>query len=330
MILFRIALGFTLLVASAQLSLAQPTQPPTQPLLLRIKMVTVAAPNIAEIEALYTSALGYKVREKGDVSQDLAKSWGAERITGRPYVLLSNEADQDVYIRVVQSTAPANYKPMTTWGWNSFELVVDDIYAIHEKLKSTNFKVLGTPTPLKSTPSIVTVQVEGPAREIFYLASETGDRAKSNLPPPGEAVGRTFIVILAGRDITQVRDWYANTFAMRKNDIRSSGGKVVPRALGLPEGSSLPISLLGLKEFGNRIQLDGYLDHGSGARSRLDGELPPGNAIVSFSVERIAAINAKLIATPVIMPGPALAGLRAATLTGPAGELIELIEEQRP
>lgn len=327
----RIAFSLSLFLTTTSGVLAQ-TAPPTTPapLLQRIKMVTVAAPDVAKAEALYTSALGYTVREKGDVPAALAQSWGAPKTAGRPYILLSNDANPDVFIRAVQSAAPADFKPMTSWGWTSFELVVDDIYALHKKLETTAFKVLGTPIPLKSSPSIVTVQVEGPGREIWYFANETGDRAKSNLPAPGGFVGRPFIVILAGRDITAVRDWYADIFMMKKNDIRSSGGKVVPRALGLPDGSSLPISLLGLKEFGNRIQLDGYLDHGFGARKRLDGELPPGNAIVSFSVTNLDAIKANTIAAPLVMSGKALEGKRVATITGPAGELIELIEEARP
>ncbi|MBL8628617.1 MAG: hypothetical protein JNM81_03240 [Rhodospirillaceae bacterium] len=293
-------------------------------------MVTVAAPDVAQVEALYTSALGFTVREKGSVPKDLAQSWGAPKVAGRPYIVMSNDANPDVFVRAVQSAGPADYKPMTTWGWTSFELVVDDIYALHKKLETTAFKVLGAPIPLKSSPSIMTVQVEGPGREILYFANETGDRSKSNLPQPNAFVGRPFIVILAGSDITAVRDWYSDLFLMKKNDIRSSGGKVVPRALGLPDGSSLPISLLGLKEFGNRIQLDGYLDHGFGARKRLDGELPPGNAMVSFSVNSVAGIKAAPITPPVALNTKALSGLRAATITGPAGELIELIEEKRP
>ncbi|MBL8644508.1 MAG: hypothetical protein JNK21_11295 [Rhodospirillaceae bacterium] len=329
----RAFLSFVVLyVASAQVAAAQSPAAPATPetLLQRIKMVTVAAPDVAKIEALYTSALGYTVREKGEVPEALARSWGAPKVAGRPYVVLSTDASPDVYIRAVQSAAPADYKPMTSWGWTSFELIVDDIYALHKKLETTAFKVLGAPIPLKSSPSIVTVQVEGPGREIFYFANETGDRSKSNLPQPGAFVGRPFIVILAGRDITAVRDWYADLFLMKKNDIRSSGGKVVPRALGLPDGSSLPISLLGLKEFGNRIQLDGYLDHGVGARQRLDGELPPGNAIVSFTVSSIDAIKAKPLTQPITANSKTLNGLRVATLTGPAGELIELVEEKRP
>jgi len=325
-------IGFAPLPAYAQQQSTSPTPvaTTTPPLLQRIKMVTVAAPDVAVIESIYTTSLDFKVREKGQVSDALAKSWGAPKVANKPYVLLSNDANPDVYIRAVESGAVPNFKPMTTWGWNSFELVVDDIHAMHEKLKATSFTILGTPIPLKSSPSIFTIQVTGPANEVFYFASETGDRSKSSLPNPGGLVGRPFIVILSSPDITVTRDWYADLFSMTKASIRSSGGKVVPRALGLPDGSSLPISLLSLAEPGNRIQLDGYLDHGFGARKRPEGELPPGNAIVSFSVKSIDPFKGKSITSPITVDGKALAGVRAVTLVGPSGELIELIEEQRP
>lgn len=324
----RIAHVTTIVLLAALIpARAQAQEAPAEPLLDRIKMVTIAAPDVTKVETLYTKWLDYKVRDKGRVGADMARSWGAPKTAGRPFVVMSNDADPDVFIRAVESDAVKDYKPMTTWGWNAFELVIDDIDAVEARLKDSPFSVLGTRSPLKSAPSIVTMQVAGPGQEVLYMANETGDRAKSSLPAPGGLIGRTFIVILAGSDIEKVRDWYAGTFNMAKQAIRSSGGKVVPRALGLPEGTGLPISLLSLKQRGNRIQLDGYLDHGAGARPKPDGQLPPGNAMVSFSVKSLDAIAAPLIAPPAALGGAAYGKGRAATVVGPAGELIELIEE---
>lgn len=321
-ILFALALAFAAPVLAQE---AAPT-----PLLNRINMVTVATPDAAQAEKLYSEWLGYTVREKGKVSDALAKSWGAPKVAGHPYVVFSNDADPDVFLRAVQSDPVEGYKPMTTFGWNAFELIIDDVYKAHDKMAASPFAVIGGPSPLKSAPSIVTLQIRGPAGEIFYMANETGDRTKSSLPNPGTLIGRPFIVILAGQDITAVRDTYADTFAMTKASIRQSGGRVVPDALGLPEGSSLPISLLALKEPGNRIQLDGYLDYGKGARPRAPGQLPPGNAMVSFSVANIDAVKANFITPPAQHDSKAYGGKRSATFVGPAGELVELIEEARP
>lgn len=308
-------------------SIAAHAQEP-QPLLERIKVVTIGAPDVAKVESTYTAWLDYKVREKGTVSPALAASWGAPKAAGRAYVVMSNDAHPDVFIRAVATDAVKDYKPMTTWGWNSFELVIDDIDAAEKKLAPSPFTILGTRSPLKSAPSIVTMQLSGPGAEVLYLACETGDRAKSSLPVPGALIGRPFIVILAGSDIEKVRDWYADTFGMAKQAIRSSGGKVVPRALGLPESTGLPISLLSLRQPGNRIQLDGYLDHGTGARPRAAGQLPPGNAMVSFMVADLDAIKATPIAPPTSVATTPYAGARTMTVVGPTGELIELIEEK--
>jgi catechol 2,3-dioxygenase-like lactoylglutathione lyase family enzyme len=308
---------------------AQPAAEP-KPLLKRIKMVTVGAPDVGKAQSWYKDGFGYRVREEGKVPPALAESWGAPKAAGRPMVLMSTDASPDVFIRIVETAAVPGYKPMTSWGWNSFELVINDIDAVHARMKGSPFTVLGEPAPLKSSPSIKVMQVQGPANDVWYMANETGDRTKSTLPDPGGPIGRPFIVILAGADIEKVRDWYADVFQIAKASIRESGGKVVPHALGLPEGSSLPISLLALGEPGNRIQLDGYKTYGVGARPRTPGHLPPGNAMVSFSVDDLGSIKATTLAKPASIPGAGYQGARTATLAGPAGELIELIEEKRP
>jgi len=304
-------------------------QDDSTPLLTRIKMVTIGAPNLDAIEAAYVTDLQYQLRERDVVTLNMAKSWGTPAMAGKPFILMSPEEFPDVYIRAVKTDPVPDYKPMTTFGWNAFEFVIDDVTASYQKLQDSNFTIIGGPNPLKSVPTIHTMQVSGPANEILYLADETIDGPDARLPATNDLFGRPFIVILAGPDITETREWYADNFNMARNNIRQSGGAVVPHALGLPEGSSLPITLLHLSEFGNRIQLDGY-DKGSPThRKRAAGQLPPGNAMVTFSVDTLDNLNLNYISPPQALDGVAYSGLRAATVIGPAGELLELIEEPR-
>lgn len=296
--------------------------------LSRIKMATVATPDVDVFSAWYTDGLGYKLREAGTVSGAMGESWGTPNSVGRPYVLLSPVSAPDVFIRAVEAEAIEGYEPATTYGWNAFEIIIDDMDAVYAKMQESPFRIIGHPRPLTNVPSIHAMQVVGPGEEILYLATETGDRSRSNLPVPGGLIGRLFILVLGGPDIVELRDWYADTFRLPKNRIRASRGQTVQRAWGNPPGGTHPITLLRLREHGNSIELNGYTG-GKGVRPKHEGQLPPGNAMATFSVDDLDAFGLDFIAPPAMLEGQAYRGRRSATFIGPAGELTELIEEPR-
>ena len=93
-----------------------PSPAMSSPLLERIRIATIAAPDIAAIESLYSTWLDQTVRERGRVPAQLAASWGAPDAAGRPYVLLATDPHPDVFIRVVETDAVPGYRAMTTWG----------------------------------------------------------------------------------------------------------------------------------------------------------------------------------------------------------------------
>jgi hypothetical protein len=61
-------------------------------------------------------------------------------------------------------------------------------------------------------------------------------------------------------------------------------------------------------------------------RNAVPGELPPGNAMVTFITARLEAVKAPFLAPPARRDGALYAGRRTAVVRGAAGELIELIE----
>ena len=296
------------------------------PLASHIKMATTAGPDVKKIEAWYTQWLDYKTRESGKVSADLAKSWGAPKTAGRRYVVMSSDASPDVFLRAVETDAVKGYEPLTTWGWNAWEIVVDDIARVNEKIKASPFTIIGGPAALKGYPSIVAMQVRGPANEILYLTNETGDHNKSPLPQPGGLIGRPFILVVAGPDIAALQGWYAETFNMAKGKINDSVVEIISRAQGMPLDTPRPLTLLSMTQRGNMLELDGYAG-GKGKRPHAAGQLPPGNAMATFSVPKLDAIKATFIAPPAKRDGVAYAGHRSATVVGPNGEPVELIEE---
>ncbi|MFL2771054.1 MAG: VOC family protein [Rhodospirillaceae bacterium] len=291
----------------------------------RIKYVTIGAPSVDAVERFYTTWLGHSVVEKSKVSEIMAKSWGTPAAAGRPFILMQPMTGEDVLVRAVEIEAVGGYKAMTTWGWNSFEIIVNDPDDLYERLGISDFRHIGGPANLGGgNSSIRAVQYIGPAEEVLYFNSETGDRSKSALPDPGEDVGRTNIVILASNNVDETMAFYSAAFGLPKGFSFPTPVGIIAKAQGLPEDHSFTMGLARLREPGNAIEFDGY-PIATGPRPRVAGHLPQGNAIVTFNVNNLDAVNADFIAPPITEYG----GKRSAAFVGPAGELVELIEEVR-
>ena len=291
--------------------------------LRRIRIATVGAPNVDDIEAWYTEWLSYQVVHKGAVSSALANSWGAPDNAGRKELVLAPENGGDVYIRAVEIDPVPEYKPMTSFGWNSIEIIVDDVYELAKQIEGSPFEVIGEPHSLGGGfASIHAMQIVGPAQEVLYLTCETGDREKSTLPIPNSFVDRPFIMILAGPDIEAMAEFYVGHFDMGRIPNFTSSLSIASRAMGLPSDYVFTLGLVRARERGNNIELDEY-PKSAGHRTRSEGQLPPGVAMTSFSVDDIDAFDLPFISEP----QPLYGDKRAATFVGPAGELTELIED---
>lgn len=296
------------------------------PLLERIRIATIATPDVDKIESLYTTWLDQTVRERGTVKPELAATWGTPIAAGRRYILMSTVAHPDVFIRAIQIDPVPGYRAMTTWGWNAVEIIIDDINALYSKLTDSPFEFVGLPASLGARyPSIHAMQVKGPADEVLYLTTETGDRSNSSLPLPGGSVGRPFIMVVAGPDIGAMRDWWTSSFNLLPQAINTSLGKLTRAAQNASADAAFTISLVYLQQHGNMLQLDGYPTKTT-SRPHAPGQLPPGVAMTSFDVADLDILDLPFIAPPTRISGAAYAGRRVATTTAPGSALVELIE----
>jgi len=290
-------------------------------------MATIGATDLAPIEEWYTTWLGYRVVERGDISADLANSWGTPNMVGRAYILMQPESGVDVFIRAVETDGVAGYRPMTTFGWNAFEIIVDDVYALSEKLQRSPFEIVGGPESIVEGSTIHAVQVIGPSQEVLYLTQQT-DPMDTRLPDPVSFVDRPFIMVLSGPDVSAIEHFYGTQFAVTARPRTDYVIAIIARALGLAEDYLFPMGFLTLGAPGHFIELDGYPETAS-PRPRSDGQLPPGNALVSFSVKQLDGLDLNFISSPVSATSLAYGEQRSATFIGPAGELTELIEDAR-
>lgn len=319
---------FALLIyVSVPAAVAQSDATPT-PNLERIKMATVGTDNVAKTASLYESLLNYKPVENGNVSAELARSWGAPAAEGRPYVLMQGASGDDVYLRAIEVNFPPDYKALNSYGWNAVEMIVEDPDAIYRKLIDSPFEHLAGPEGLGGELSTIrVVQFKGTSEEVFYFTTETGDRTKSTLLTPRSDVDRPFILVLAGPDPRALMNFYISTFGAIEALYLKIPVELIAKAQGLPSEHIYEIGLVRLKEFSNSIEIDGYPET-TGPRLAAPGDLPPGVSMATFSVSDLNQIDPDLfISEPIRHSGKAYQGNRSATIIGPAGELIELIEE---
>lgn len=293
------------------------------PRLSRFRIATMGAPDLAAFEAAYVDWLGYDVRERGTIDAALAASWALPGMAERRYLTLAS-AGGDVYVRAVETEAIPGYRPLTTFGWNACEIIVDDVHALAERLKASQFAHLDGPKPLQFMPSIHAMQLVGPAGEVLYLTCETGDRAASILPIPRGAVDRPFILVLAGGDFEKMRHWYQSRFDLRPRPVRAAKVGIVQRAQGLDSEDTMPLTTLGLAEHGFLIELDGYPES-CGPRPAAPGLLPPGNAMASFEIDDMALVADIAIAPPAPRHEAGYDGRLVCAAIGPAGELVEFV-----
>jgi hypothetical protein len=301
----------------------EPAQAPDDRTLGKIEAVLTTAPDLVAVEAAYTHILGYQVVERGVVSSECAETWGAPAVAGRPMLSLRPAAGEATLLRFVQQAQPPGLKPMTSWGWNATEIIVQDCDQTGERLKGTAFRTVAPPRPLAGSDGIRAMQAIGPANEMLYLTSTTG-QPSPDMPIAESAIGRCFIAVAGGPDVVAMSTFYRDLFgatarAPINTPIRSLSIQNV-----LPPDTRYDMAVIPLGD-GSLLELDGY-PSGALARPRMPGELPAGMAAVSFACHAFDRYIMRMVAPPQAAETGPFRGRRTGVVIGAAGEWIELVE----
>lgn len=293
-------------------------------MLKSIIAVTIMVFNLSTTEDAYRDYLGYQVVERGVISEQLATVWGTPAAIGRNYAIMQPESGAEVYLRFIEGPEVEGYKAMTTHGWNATELLVQDVYAMGEKLKESPFEIIGVPRPLSEGSIIHAMQVLGPSGEVVYL-TEVGEANADRLGHANSYVDRTFIVIVAGAEMSEMVAFYGDKLNHPVQQWGAFPITVVANAMGLTPGeTTFPLAVAALPS-PFQIELDDYPDSADD-RPVAPHDLPPGMNMVSFAVDSIEGTGLELIAAPQTIDTAPYAGRRVALSRGISGELIELIE----
>jgi len=292
-------------------------------MLSAIVAVTLLVPDVDAVEQAYQHTLDYQTVERGELPAAQAERWGATALAGREFVILQPGSGEPVYLRFVESDAPAA-PPMRGLGWNATEILVEDPAALAARLDDRKFRVIGPPAPLEFNPAVVAMQVLGPAGELLYFTRMPEGKSKFGLGSARSFVDRVFIVVLGVHDVRATLGYYAATFGLPVTEPGPTRVDVLADAWQLPRERTF---LLGIARLPERflIEVDEYPAEAT-ARAAADGELPAGMAMVSFTVPSLEPYLGQLLVPPAPLAGPPYDGRRAGVLRGPSGEHIELIE----
>jgi hypothetical protein len=297
-------------------------------MLSAIIAVTLSAADLRATEEAYTQYLDFKVVERGEVSKDLAASWGAPLAQGRKFTLLQSSSGAEVYLRIVQSPVTPGYEVMKTHGWNANEILCQDPDAMAVRLASSPFRMVGAPRPLNSNPKVRAMQAIGPAGELIYLTRIPPEGGAAIKLPAQSFVDRTFIVVLGGASMSAMRDYYARVLRMKVTEPASSPINVLNDAWKKDAAHLTPLALV-LIAPGFAIELDEYPPDAT-PRPTRPGDLPPGIAMISFAADRFDTAALDWRVAPAARSAAPYRGRRAGMLQGAAGEWIELLETPRP
>jgi catechol 2,3-dioxygenase-like lactoylglutathione lyase family enzyme len=297
-------------------------------MLTAIIAVTMTVPDLAAVERAYGDYLGYRVVDRGQLAADLAEAWGAPALAGREFLLMQPESGAPVYLRVIRQEAVEGFAAMRTHGWNSNEILVEDTYAVHERLKDSPFRIIGEPKGLSMNPEIIAMQALGPAEELVYLTRIPPGKSLFNLGSAQSFVDRTFIVVLGGPDMEAMRRFYSERLGMPVTAAMDSKITVLAKAWDLPVEQDFKLAIVQFPA-SFLIELDEYPPAAT-PRPQRPGELPPGMSMVSFSVESLDGLDLEFLAPPRPIAVAPYNGRRTAVMRGAAGEYIELVEGAVP
>ena len=246
----------------------------------KIAAVTISTSDLNKMVEVYQEFLRYRVTKSGQITSKESSAWGAENLKNTDYVVMQPEKSSDFSFRFIHQPYQSNYIAFKSVGWNAAELIVEDVDGLAVQLENSPFKIIGSPADLSFTKDIRAMQVMGPANEILYLTQFKNKVPEFDSPKPRCSVDQTFIVVLAGKSLDEMQNYFHNNFGLAKATIIESRIRSISRVYNYPEDTKYKAAALALKDQ-SMIELDELPKEGE-SRLSLDGYLPAGIAMVSF------------------------------------------------
>jgi catechol 2,3-dioxygenase-like lactoylglutathione lyase family enzyme len=295
--------------------------------LRRIEIATHCVPDLNACVPVYRELLDYRLVADGTLPESLTVAWGTPNMTGMPYALLQPASGAEVYLRFIETGNAGGYWPPVTQGWIATEILTTDPDAVLEKLRGTAFTHIGGPADLYPSPkSARALQMAGPAGELMYFTRILPGGSRFGLHGAKTFVDRPFIMVVGGTSMTEIHEFYGDTLGLRVWAPEPYRIGQMSRVLGLPPQTAYPVSLARIPGRSFLIELE-ELPPNIERRTVPDGQLPAGLAMVSFTSAPLDELQLAYRAEPRTVELPPYNGRRVGVIEGPAGEWLELIED---
>lgn len=287
-----------------------------------LKAVTIPAPDLARIEAAYADHLGYQTVWRGTVPKATARAWNAPAVAGKRVVVMAAEVEAPVYLRFVEQPLPKDFRPLTTFGWQAAEILVQDPDALAARLAGSPFQIIGPPQTLVGWENSKAMQVVGPAGEVLYFTHFAPDpKQPDRWRQPKLFVENTFVVVAGTSDMEGGVGWFDKSFGNKAFGEFSIENKIISDANRLPASTKHRLNTVRLTNHA-MVEIDAFPANAT-RRTTPKGGLAPGVAIVTFAYDKLDRPDLVWMGdAPSLEP---LKG-RTRTLMGPGGALLEFIQ----
>lgn len=281
-------------------------------------------PDLDAALADYRDVLGLEVVADGPLDPAPAAAWGVPDSAGRRMAVLRPASGAPCWFRLVEQPLPDGFQPTRTFGWAAWELTVKDVFALRAELDGSGVEVLGEPKGIAAIPFFVAMQALGPGREMLYFNETRAMMPGTDLPFAAAKVDQAFIAILAAPDRAAAVEWYRDALRLDEADTFRIPYSMINRAFDLPADHITALTMIQQ----GRMPIVDFDEYPAAAtpRAGLRASLPPGNALLTLAVDSLDALALDWIAAPTVRAEAPYLGRRCATVRGPAGELLELVE----
>ncbi|GGY38543.1 VOC family protein [Parvularcula lutaonensis] len=291
-----------------------------------MKLLRAATLTVSDLErstGLYAKYFDYSVVERGQVPDDLAKSWDAPKSAGLDYAIMQPSSGAEIYLRFIEQPPVEGFKALVTHGWNAIEICVQDVLAANERMLDSPFEIIGPPREIEGLPAIHPMQVKGPDEEIVYLTQIKDDLPAFDLPRASTLIDKLFILVMGCSDLDEGLDWMAKHAGVSFGRDMEIVYTMLAKAYGTDEAELHRIATM-VHERDVFLELDQYPPAAT-QRPRHDGMLVPGCAIGTMWNPDFRSLEGPWITEPTVRPGPIYKDSLAGTMKGPDGTLVEIV-----
>ena len=290
-----------------------------------LEIVTWCVADLGAAIEGWSRYLDFQVVEHSHLSA-AADVWGTPAAADCASALLQPASGDTVFMRFVETGERYGYDQPLTAGWTAAELLVEDPDALADKLAGTPFRRLAGPGNLFPGPKAPrAMQMTGPSGELLYFTRILPGGSRYGMKQARSFVDRPFIVTIAGSSMARMQGFYSRQLGMRVMAPMPFINGILAHAGSLPSNTVFPTAISPIPGRKFLVELD-ECPASLPSRPVTAGLPPPGMAIVSFNVANLDTPGLDLRVPPMRVDAPPYNGRRAAVISGPAGEWLELLE----